>query len=38
MKCSILRIGLLHFLIINASNEPIIIKNGDSKLRKYFNA
>lgn len=31
------KIGLLHFLFMDASNGPIIIKNGDSELRRYFN-
>ena len=31
------QIGLLHFLFMDTSNGPIIIKNGDSELRRYFN-
>lgn len=31
------KIVLLHFLFMNTSNGPIVIKNGDSELHRYFN-
>ena len=31
------KIVLLHFLFLDSSNGPIVIKNSDSELRRYFN-